>query len=48
MGISTQRSLAAHPRFFFFDAGVFRANRPSGPLDAPAGIDGAAVEGLVA
>ena len=42
------RELAAHPKFFFFDAGVFRANRPTGPLDSPAEIDGAALEGLVA
>lgn len=44
----TQRELAVHPKFYFFDAGVFRANRPAGPLDAPAEIDGAALEGLVA
>ena len=43
-----KRELAAHPKFYFFDAGVFRANRPAGPLDAPAEIDGAALEGLVA
>lgn len=43
-----QRELAVHPKFFFFDAGVFRANRPSGPLDAPTAIDGAALESLVA
>ncbi|MBW6486405.1 MAG: DUF4143 domain-containing protein [Syntrophobacterales bacterium] len=43
-----KRELAAHPKFFFFDAGVFRANRPSGPLDAPSEIDGAALESLVA
>jgi predicted AAA+ superfamily ATPase len=43
-----KRALAAHPKFFFFDAGVFRANRPAGPLDSPAEIDGAALEGLVA
>ena len=43
-----QRALAAHPKFFFFDAGVFRANRPTGPLDSPAEIDGAALEGLIA
>ncbi len=30
-----KRELAAHPKFFFFDAGVFRANRPTGPLDSP-------------
>lgn len=43
-----RRELAVHPKFYFFDAGVFRANRPAGPLDAPAEIDGAALEGLVA
>jgi predicted AAA+ superfamily ATPase len=43
-----KRELAAHPKFFFFDTGVFRANRPSGPLDAPAEIAGAALESLVA
>ena len=43
-----QREMAVHPKFYFFDAGVFRANRPAGPLDAPAEIDGAALEGLVA
>ncbi len=43
-----QRELAAHPKFYFFDTGVFRANRPTGPLDAPEEIDGAALEGLVA
>ncbi len=43
-----KRELAAHPKFFFFDAGVFRANRPTGPLDSQADIDGAALEGLVA
>jgi uncharacterized protein len=43
-----KRDLATHPKFYFFDAGVFRANRPSGPLDAPDEIAGAALEGLVA
>jgi predicted AAA+ superfamily ATPase len=43
-----KRALAVHPKFYFFDAGIFRANRPSGPLDAPAERDGAALEGLVA
>ena len=43
-----KRELAAHPKFFFFDAGVFRANRPTGPLDSSSDIDGAALEGLVA
>lgn len=43
-----QRALAAHPKFYFFDTGVFRANRPKGPLDTPEEIAGAALEGLVA
>lgn len=43
-----KRAVASHPKFFFFDAGVFRANRPAGPLDSPAELDGAALEGLVA
>ncbi len=43
-----QRELAAHPKFYFFDTGAYRANRPAGPLDAPEEIEGAALEGLVA
>jgi len=43
-----KRALAAHPKFYFFDAGVFRANRPAGPLDSTTELDGAALEGLVA
>ena len=43
-----QRELAAHPKFYFFDTGVFQANRPRGPLDAPEEIEGSALEGLVA
>jgi predicted AAA+ superfamily ATPase len=43
-----KRAMATHPKFFFFDAGVFRSNRPLGPLDSNAEIDGAALEGLVA
>ncbi|MEQ1631073.1 MAG: ATP-binding protein [Planctomycetota bacterium] len=43
-----KRLLAAHPKFYWFDAGVFRSVRPSGPLDQPESIEGAAVESLVA
>ncbi len=43
-----KRALAAHPKFFLFDAGVYRANRPAGPLDSESEIDGAALETLVA
>jgi uncharacterized protein len=44
----SKRLLATHPKFYFFDTGVFRANRPTGPLDAESELDGAALEGLVA
>ena len=43
-----QRATVAHPKFYFFDAGVYRSLRPTGPLDRPSEIDGAALEGLVA
>lgn len=42
-----KRELVAHEKFYFFDAGVFRALRPKGALDRPSEIDGAALEGLV-
>ena len=42
-----KRRLVGHDKFYFFDAGVFRSIRPKGPLDSPAEIDGAALEGLV-
>ena len=43
-----RRHLTAHPKFYWFDAGVFVATRPAGPLDRPEEIAGAALEGLVA
>ena len=43
-----QRQTAAHPKFYLFDAGVYRSLRPRGPLDRPEEIGGAALEGLVA
>ncbi len=43
-----RRKTAAHPKFYFFDAGVYRSLRPRGPLDRPEEIDGCAFEGLVA
>lgn len=42
-----RRHLASHPKFFWFDAGVFRAARPRGPLDSPSEVAGPALEGLV-
>lgn len=43
-----RRRLTSRPKFFLFDAGVFRSLRPAGPLDRPEEIEGAALEGLVA
>jgi predicted AAA+ superfamily ATPase len=43
-----KRVLTEHPKFYWFDAGVFRAVRPAGPLDRPEEMEGAALEGLVA
>lgn len=42
-----KRRMTKHPKFFFFDTGVYRALRPRGPLDASEEIDGAALETLV-
>ncbi len=43
-----KRHLISHPKFYYFDSGVFRSLRPTGPLDSPQEIDGAGLEGLVA
>jgi predicted AAA+ superfamily ATPase len=42
-----KRAMTAHPRFFFFDVGVYRTLRPRGPLDAESEIDGPALETFV-
>jgi predicted AAA+ superfamily ATPase len=42
------RSTVSHPKFYYFDCGVFRTARPAGPLDHPEGACGVALEGLVA
>jgi predicted AAA+ superfamily ATPase len=42
-----KRRVVQHPKFFYFDAGVFRTLRPKGPLDSPSEIDGPALETLV-
>ena len=42
-----KRKMVSHPKFYFFDVGVYRALRPRGPLDSPEEIDGAALETLV-
>ena len=42
-----KRHMINHPKFYFFDAGVFKSFRPKGPLDYPEEIDGPALEGLI-
>jgi predicted AAA+ superfamily ATPase len=41
-----KRRLTAHPKFYFFDAGVYRTLRPKGPLDRPEEAEGPALETL--
>lgn len=41
-----KRRLVKHPKFYYFDAGVFQTIRPRGPLDAPELIHGPALETL--
>ena len=43
-----RRQTSVHPKFYLFDAGVYRSLRPHGPLDRAEEIDGGAFEGLVA
>ncbi|OGS39402.1 MAG: ATPase [Elusimicrobia bacterium RIFOXYD2_FULL_34_30] len=43
-----KRYVVAHPKFYFFDAGVYRSLRPAGPLDKSEEIGGCALEGLIA
>lgn len=42
-----KRRLAAHPKFYFFDVGVYRTLRPQGPLDSTEEIEGVSLETLV-
>ena len=42
-----RRRLVSQQKFYLFDAGVFRAIRPVGPLDSAAEMDGPALETLV-
>lgn len=43
-----KRDLISHPKFYYFDAGVFRSLRPQGPLDRVSELEGQCLEGLVA
>ncbi len=42
-----KRKLIRHQKFYYFDTGVFRAIRPTGPLDSDAELDGPGMETLV-
>lgn len=41
-----KRKLTHNPKFYFFDAGVYRTIRPKGPLDSEEELDGPALETL--
>ena len=41
-----QRQLVAHPKFYYFDTGVYQQLRPRGELDSPEEISGSACETL--
>ncbi|MFH1360174.1 MAG: AAA family ATPase [Candidatus Omnitrophota bacterium] len=41
-----KRRLIRHPKFYFFDTGVYRVLRPLGPLDKPEDIGGVALKTL--
>lgn len=41
-----KRRMSDHPKFYFFDTGVYRAIRPTGPLDMPEQIEGVSIETL--
>ena len=41
-----KRRMAAHPKFYFFDVGLYRTIRPMGPLDMPEEAAGHSFESL--
>lgn len=41
-----KRRMSVHPKFYFFDVGVYRAIKPRGPLDSENEIEGPALETL--
>ncbi|MDD3375252.1 MAG: ATP-binding protein [Candidatus Omnitrophica bacterium] len=43
----SKRRMVSHPKFYFFDAGVYRTLRPAGPLDMPEEIEGVSLETLL-
>lgn len=43
-----KRATSVHPKFYLFDAGIFRAFRPASFFDSSSELEGLALEGLVA
>ncbi|MDD5774121.1 MAG: ATP-binding protein [bacterium] len=43
----SKRRLILHPKFYFFDTGVYRTLRPMGPLDMPEEASGSSLETLL-
>lgn len=41
-----KRRMVSHPKFYYFDVGVYRSLRPLGPLDSPQEVGGVALESL--
>ncbi len=41
-----KRRMISHPKFYFFDVGIFRTLRPMGPLDSPQEAEGPSLETL--
>lgn len=41
-----KRRIVAHPKFYYFDIGLYRTLRPAGPLDMPEAIEGHILETL--
>lgn len=46
--LRAKREVISHPKFYYFDTGVYNSLRPSGYLDSTSEIHGPALEGLVA
>jgi len=42
-----KRRLVSHPKFYYFDVGLYRTIRPKGPFDTPQEMGGISVETLV-
>jgi uncharacterized protein len=42
-----KRRIVSHPKFYFFDVGIYRTIRPMGPLDTPEEAEGASCETLL-